>query len=160
MREELVEPWCRALEGGEYKQATGRLQRRNWMDESGDALGKLDSYCCLGVLCLVAKKMNPEIKLINEFDKTWQPEQTLNGGTLADQPDVLAWSGIRMEELPTTMLSEEARQYLMDELQGGMGKIIPEVGAVRVPESLMDANDLGVPFSVIAKVIRKYWREL
>lgn len=44
-RQELIEKWLEALESGEYKQGTGELT-----DE------KMKRWCCLGVVCDVARK--------------------------------------------------------------------------------------------------------
>ena len=44
MRRELRDKWVKALRSGEYKQ--GRLRLRDI---------KTNSYCCLGVLCMVDK---------------------------------------------------------------------------------------------------------
>jgi hypothetical protein len=47
MNKRLKKKWVKALRSGEYNQSIGRLQTRN---EEG-----VESFCCLGVLCEVAK---------------------------------------------------------------------------------------------------------
>lgn len=42
-KKELIEKWIEALRSGEYKQTVGKLVRNN-------------KYCCLGVLCEIAKE--------------------------------------------------------------------------------------------------------
>lgn len=47
MDKKLKAKWVKALRSGEYKQAYSRLKRINARKQA--------SYCCLGVLCEVAK---------------------------------------------------------------------------------------------------------
>lgn len=48
MKKELRDAWCAGLRGGKYKQGSGHLRTNS------------DSYCCMGVLCLVAgRKLRP-----------------------------------------------------------------------------------------------------
>lgn len=50
--EEVFNLWIAALESGKYKRATGVLR-----DSNRDAAGKLrHSFCCLGVLCDLARQ--------------------------------------------------------------------------------------------------------
>lgn len=51
-REELIEKWLEALESGKYKQGKECLVRE---DEKGRR------YCCLGVVCLIAKQDMQEL---------------------------------------------------------------------------------------------------
>jgi hypothetical protein len=70
-----VRSWIAALRSGEFTQANGQLQ-------------KDDSYCCLGVACVIAERIsNLRIHRIKEG--------MIIGKNLSDdQPDVLNWLGL------------------------------------------------------------------
>lgn len=55
MKKKLRDAWVKALRSGEYKQGLGRLQ-------NGDA------YCCIGVMCEVAKKIGFVSRLKRDAD--------------------------------------------------------------------------------------------
>lgn len=76
MDKTVKKAWVAELRSGDYKQ--GRLQLRN-----GD-----NEFCCLGVLCNVHAKNNPE------FAKT-QTNPRRYGGELCYPPsNVAAWAGL------------------------------------------------------------------
>lgn len=65
----FISKWANALRSGKYKQTTGTLKARN-----------SDSYCCLGVACVIAGIPKKEIvglgmptELIEEFQKKLPP---------------------------------------------------------------------------------------
>jgi hypothetical protein len=86
---EARELWCRALESGEYAQATGRLR---------DGFG----FCCLGVACELAMQQD----IIEEYEAS--------DGTLANYPSVREWLGLADEEG-----CYESRSTLTDLNDGG-----------------------------------------
>lgn len=72
MNQEIKAQWVAALRSGEYKQGTGVLQCD-------------DEYCCLGILCVLARKAGVQVRL---------DSNQIVGVLLRAQPAVLAWSGI------------------------------------------------------------------
>lgn len=78
--------WVEALRSGEFKQAQRALQYK-------------DSYCCLGVACVLAEREGIEV-LRSEFDNNG-----LLGTTLSSQPHVVEWLGL---ESPNGDLCDEA----------------------------------------------------
>jgi hypothetical protein len=120
-----VETWCEALESGKYKQAARRLRRN-------------DAYCCLGVAC----NLSGAGKWIGEAFSTasgsaikFMPEEPQSELGLTTHKGTFLVSG----------LPEELRAEIADCL--GRDLVYDET-------SLVGLNDDGVPFSLIAKVIR------
>ena len=64
--------WLKALRSGRYKQATGALR-----------VG--DGYCCLGVLCDLARKSQ-----VGE----WEYTEEFDGESGELPPSVVAWAGL------------------------------------------------------------------
>lgn len=86
MKQEIAMEWAAALESGEYSQTIGTLHDSN-------------GFCCLGVLCDIHKKHNP--------DMDWQHGRYMD--TLDDLPSgVMDWAGIRDSE-GTFMIEEGVR---------------------------------------------------
>ena len=70
--------WVDALRSGEYQQVTGQL--KDTLDEEGEIVG----YCCLGVLCEIAKKKG-FIREYNASDEGVPPQvRKLVGLTTGD----------------------------------------------------------------------------
>lgn len=73
MKYSVMKKWVKALRSGKYEQGSMFLQCKN-------------TYCCLGVLCDIAKK--EKIKVNHDNGE-------LNGMTLGDQFKVKQWSGLK-----------------------------------------------------------------
>ena len=65
--------WVKALESGKFRHTTGLLQGQN------------NTFCCLGVACVVAEKEGVEVRQI---------KNQITGITLANQPRVKDWLGL------------------------------------------------------------------
>lgn len=120
MKKALAERWAKALESGRYKKTTGRL---------GDSEG----FCCLGVLCELAKKSG----VIEHYAKT-------NGGL---PTPVAEWSGLGYTGEFTD------RGYRKIKSKGK--KIVRNTLA-----ELNDAEDGAASFKQIARIIRKNYKDL
>jgi len=72
---EAVKLWCQALESEEYLQGVNTLQEND------------NSFCCLGVACLVAEKNGVHV-IRDEFG-------IIKGNNLATQAAVMDWLGLR-----------------------------------------------------------------
>jgi hypothetical protein len=82
MNKRVKKQWLKALRSGEYKQTQGQLR-----EDRGNSAG----FCCLGVLCNLHAKANPEIAS-HETD----PEYYM--GESGTPPDaVLKWAGLPFE---------------------------------------------------------------
>lgn len=53
-REQIIKDWVEALESGEYRQGR-RLLASKTDSNSGELNAKTCKFCCLGLLCMVAK---------------------------------------------------------------------------------------------------------
>jgi len=73
MNKEVKIKWLAALRSGEYKQTIEELQN-------------LEGYCCLGVLCRLAKEDGVNVDV---------HENIITGGELEDQVNVIDWSGLK-----------------------------------------------------------------
>lgn len=125
--------WIKSLESGEFTQGRGRLQEG-------------DTYCCLGVACIVAGRLGVEIDT--------EPDGSLRGGELDDYPDVRKWLALPSVCGVPSSIERECREYAQ-ELSGsdvacaaltdlndgdlcGMGSLThPQIAAVlrRFPEA-------------------------
>jgi hypothetical protein len=120
-----VETWCEALESGRYKQGRSALRRD-------------DAFCCLGVACDLLDPTGWRADGIyedseedeSEVELTAVPRRVLG---LADYTGSFA-----LEDLPEPLRAEVA------------GHIDRRRGAT----SLAHLNDSGIPFALIAKIIR------
>lgn len=73
MNKEVKTKWVDALRSGDYKQIIEELQ-------------SLEGYCCLGVLCKLAKEDGIGVDMY---------ENIIIGGELEDQVNVIDWSGLK-----------------------------------------------------------------
>jgi hypothetical protein len=76
MRKAVRDAWVAALRSGEYQQTIGALSRKNADDTRG--------YCCLGVLCEVARKDGLGIEIVEDHDTR------LYDGVSGELPDSVA----------------------------------------------------------------------
>ena len=93
-----IQAWVKSLRSGKYKQAKLELEAD-------------DSYCCLGVACLVAKSLDPKLNI-----ETVEDDGRLYGETLEDQPDVMSFFGFSDNGQGKIHISEELSHNLLTEL--------------------------------------------
>lgn len=119
MKANVKELWVQALRSGKYEQG------RAWLHNADT-----DEYCCLGVLCEVAKENGVEMSVRNET-------RSFDTVTLYDMdsqflpPSVASWAGLNVDESPTVHTQNpytgEENQYslvdLNDEFQWSFNKI-------------------------------------
>lgn len=118
MLTENQQAWVNALRSGEFTQATGTLQ-------SGG------SYCCLGVLCVVAERHG--VPLVRDY------AGGLFGGNLSRQSLVQDWVGIPRTSVNGIFSKAEDYPYSL---------------------ALTELNDRGMTFSQIADAIEKHAESL
>ena len=73
MNKEVKTKWVDALRSGDYEQIIEELQ-------------SLEGYCCLGVLCRLAKEDGVDVDILDDI---------IIGGDLEDQVNVIDWSGLK-----------------------------------------------------------------
>jgi len=123
MNQEVKKAWIEALRSGEYKQTTGRLRRG-------------DSYCCLGVLCDLYIKNNPDYVWAGGGDYRYFASCRDDAETGA-MSMFLAFNFLHGEVVKWAGLSSENPHYDDD-------------------GTLSDLNDSGSSFEEIADVIEKH----
>jgi hypothetical protein len=79
-KEEARKLWVSALRSGDFNQCEGVLQSGN-------------SYCCLGVACVVAEKNGVSIN--RKGGSINRKGGSIKGGHLGIQPDVQKWMGLK-----------------------------------------------------------------
>jgi hypothetical protein len=126
MKKEWADKWVAALRSGEYQQARLALKR---IDRSTDE--NKESFCCLGVLCDLAKDDN----LIRGH---WSGQQ------------FISTSGAEVSCLPAAVKDAVGMKTEVG--------ILTRNGDDQV--ALATLNDDGVPFSEIATLIEKHWEQL
>lgn len=127
MEKDLKKKWIKALESGKYKQATEEL-----CDPHG-------AMCCLGVLMYVAE--GPDIfehELIKRHRCSGQEDLPSH---LCEKYGIQDTTGKFEFDSLTKKLQEKLLKYI--------------VRASITYESLVNLNDMGVPFKLIAKVIKQ-----
>lgn len=126
MREDIAKKWVEALRSGEYGQTKAALR-----SVAGDKVG----YCCLGVLCELAKE---EVEL-EDYD-SW--EDFYNH----DKDEVLPSEVVNWADMFDTQ--GERRDYGFWPI--GKGETL----------WLTNVNDKGATFVEIADLIEKNWEQL
>lgn len=123
MREDIKDRWVTALRSGEYKQSKGGLRDAN-------------GFCCLGVLCDIAKA---------DLGLEWESTSSLGGEFFSFAGDggilpveVVVWAGLK--EADAAIFNNDGRR-------------IPSFH----PPSL---NDQGTSFEAIADKIEQYWEKM
>ena len=108
MREEIKGEWVKALRSGKYKKGTGRLAKES-------ANGEIE-YCCLGVLCEVARELDFDLTLrrvgnpSGDFDISYDgatgilPGSVANWAELPNEPDVTFDGEVGM---PITVVNDD-----------------------------------------------------
>lgn len=130
MNPEIKTQWVAALRSGEFRQGTGCLHRVQQNEpDSVDQSNRPDTYCCLGVLCVLAQRAGV-------VTAERHPSRVAYAGTTATLPtDVLMWAG-----LP-----------IFSEFGGPSGLVL-----IAPDKSLASLNDGGTGFAEIADIIEEY----
>jgi hypothetical protein len=122
-----VETWCGALESGKYQQGRGKLR-----DD--------DAHCCLGVACDLSGEGEWEDSVYRITERCGS--STTLPGPLRDLLSLASTDGrFIFDDLPMEL---QVEIYAVITIPEGDGP----------PDSLVDLNDYGVAFPLIAKVIR------
>lgn len=121
MKKSIMKRWVKALRSGKYKQTGGFLRDG-------------DGFCCLGVLCDLAKN-DTGLKWYDVLGENTRKQVYVTGETAR-------WT------LPKAVMSWADMQTRSGEL--------PEKKKL----SLVDVNDSGWSFEKIADRIEKYWEKL
>lgn len=130
MNPEIKAQWVAALRSGDFRQGTGCLHRVQQNEpDSVDQSNRPDTYCCLGVLCVLAQRAGAVTAERN-------PCRVAYGGTTAILPtDVLLWASLPV--FPE---------------HGGPAGCVP----ISPDTSLASLNDGGTGFAEIADIIEEY----
>lgn len=135
LNKRLARKWCDALESGEYDQCQGQLGEY-------DPVKDEDSFCCLGVLCIVE-------------------------GFTTTEEEPKSWTGLSKEErdVRPRQLTFNDPKYKTDKALKKYGRTeqysVPSWSKLNLPNTHMDKlvqmNDLhNKSFKQIAKYIRKH----
>jgi hypothetical protein len=128
MNPEVKEQWLTALRSGEYKQGIGQLHWRH---------NNQSEFCCLGVLCDLAKQAG----VVQEFDNPDDSSDPEKYGVSVSYEVEKSPSGWRkVTYLPYPVM-----------VWAGLSNRNPEAGAV----SLAGRNDNGETFEEIATAIER-----
>lgn len=119
MKANIKELWVQALRSGKYQQG------RAWLHNADE-----NEYCCLGVLCEVAKENGVEMSVRTET-KGFDTVTLYDTHSQFLPPSVCEWAGLHAEESPTVQAQNpytgEENQYtlvdLNDEWQWSFNKI-------------------------------------
>lgn len=131
-RDEILEEWVENLTSGEYKQI---------QDELKDRKGR--GHCCLGVLCETV--YGKEV-----WRKHWMIRERPTGSLPNRIKDALQF---RTENV--NFLLSSLSPQLVQEILSYFGKHDAEIIRLNDNVCLSHLNDQGVPFSVIAKIIKE-----
>lgn len=146
MNQEVKKKWLEALRSGQYRQAQEALR----VDSiSPDGEGCISSFCCLGVLCDLYAKEQPQYARWNaeEFCYTQEEEN------FDDRLDTV--TTILVEKCETAMLPRTVRAWA--DIETGEARVPKEV---KTPSGYMTwtlagANDAGLTFEQIANIIEE-----
>jgi len=122
MNPKIKAEWVAALRSGQYQQSEGALRDAN------------DKYCCLGVLCEIARKHEVDLIVTGPHDDY---EDGFSNNWVYDGTDEL---------LPDAVVEWAELDSDNPEVQVG-------VDGERVWEGLANVNDRGTPFPAIAEMI-------
>jgi hypothetical protein len=147
LAEDVKAEWIAALESGDYEQGQGALALVT--DE-----GKR-TYCCLGVLCEVLAS-SERVSLPVSIDEQESRYVKYDGSSTSLPVSVQRYASL--PGYPTVSIPDEPwkfikasatvrfrREQALDDHRNQTGDV-----------SLAELNDAGVPFTVIAEVIRQY----
>lgn len=128
MKEDIKNEWVKRLRSGDYEQAQSAL----FNPEN-------NAYCCLGVLCEIAREEGVVTKEDNYYVWTDNGDEMIEFHELPSS--VMEWAGISTHgvELPASFWKSISMHII----------------------SLVDLNDeFGYDFNGIAAVIDTYWKDL
>lgn len=136
MREEVKDLWVKALRSGEYQQTTSVLHNAT-----------ANSYCCLGVLCDLYTKVDPQFPTSRHYN-VWVDSCPDDEDCVDDQVEisVTTYDG-NNETLPLAVM-----------LWSGIKTPSGYFGHLECLTSLND--DHGYSFDDIADVIEEHWKNL
>lgn len=147
MKPEVKEKWIAALRSGEYRQARGVLN---------DGQG---GYCCLGVLCEVAKQEGVKLITLERVDDYITAETLFP--FLERESVVVSGRTIAPSTKGVTYIDEEGKANFEVLPEGvwkwaGLEGSNPNYQIDSIPGSLIDDNDSGMNFEEIAYIIENY----
>jgi hypothetical protein len=132
--QERIRKWVEALRSGEYMQAMGRLKRVVDITDHDTAVG----YCCLGVVCDLSVKDG-----VGHWAGTAESPTVFRTESMAEEyhlpMPVADWLGLEVDTDGTSV--EEG-------LEGSDAQAL---------EVLINLNDGGADFTVIADKIEEVW---
>jgi hypothetical protein len=131
-----VESWIEALESGKYQQGTGQLRNG-------------DCFCCLGVACDLSDA--GQWKHVGYVGSDSQTNHYLAAGKYHDSLPPCAV--VKLVGLNTDQGDFEP-ESLPSDLAKELAAVCKIQGVNEIPGCLTELNDDGVPFPLIAKVIR------
>lgn len=140
MNEDVKRKLLDALRSGEYEQGTGVLEEN-------------DKFCCLGVLCDIARREGIVSRQIRTTRGMWDEE-----GVLYDEEEVL-YDGERYE-LPAAVMAWAGLDDSVVTLPNPMDAVVQRYLDAHVRKdaaaaSLVNLNDNGASFEEIAQVIEE-----
>ena len=94
MNSKIKTKWLTALRSGKYKQAQGRLKRK-------------DAYCCLGVLCDLAAEQGKGAWKMSMFSTDRSGLAT----NMILPPDIADWAGLSQTDPKINLDGIEAGEY-------------------------------------------------
>lgn len=83
MRADVRDKWVEALRSGEYKQGVANLK---YAGSDG-----VESYCCLGVLCELARRAGVKVEVSKSVHGTW----CFDGYSMGLPYSVMDWAGMK-----------------------------------------------------------------
>lgn len=125
LKPEVKAEWIAALEGGKYIQCSSSLRLKN---------GETTRHCCLGVLCEIYLKHNPN-------DASWLPQ--------VDGRDLF----VSRSSANNLSLSNEVFEWAVETT---VDLVISKRDFVIEGDSLASRNDTGETFHEIADLIKKH----
>lgn len=160
MNKEIADRWVTELRSGNYPQTTGMLHVIESTTE------RPTGFCCLGVLCEMAVKDGvidpPTDGAESNFDEeviiTYAVYGDGEGSALPDHR-VLEYAELRTETGSTLEYQDVSDLLSSEEVVAIFGRYPEDVLPDR-QVSLVDLNDNGVDFGLIADIIETHWEKL
>jgi len=133
------------------------VAKRYWLDglrserypQGTSALHRGDRYCCLGVLCEVARDHGLPIAVDRSDFGTGDTRTLYDSASQYLPASVVDWGRLNDED-PTIEIDQEIVDWWME---SGAYSTVPF--ALHQISTLSDLNDYGVPFALIAGLIER-----